>query len=582
MYSKIRRFNTNIHIMTINPTKCEIVLVATDGNTLLPVTKLENHWLINNGYKRVGAINGGFFQGSGMANGWEFVDYDYLYTEGYKDGILDLFYKDMKLIIDDVDMDKFNNEYRGKAQWGVSASYSLVQNGVKDLTGSSKFSHSNSYNPRTFIGQKANGDILFMVCDGRGKADSTGLTASQQADVCLELGCVTAINLDGGGSSTLEYMGSIKNTPTDGSLRKVSNAIVVYSKDVNIGDGDSKPDGGNNMIKLCLDAGHGYNTSGKRTPDDIREWYMNDRVCNFITEKLKAYKNIEVYRTDDTTGVTDIPLSDRVAKCNEINPDLFISIHHNATGSDWVDNVTGTEVYWHTLGTKEDEKVAHIMAPKIAGHTGLKNRGVKQERFAVLGCKSTAILCEGGFMNSRIDHPVITTWGQEGYANAIVEGLIEYFGLVKEEVTTPPVEAPEEKPTTNIAIGDKVRVNDDAYKYATVDKLIPSYVKGNVYTVSKVDSEKVLLQEITSWVFIKDVTKVGGDLTTPQPEQETFKVRIICDSLNIRKSDSFDSPIVGEVKKGDVYTIVKMSNNLGLLKSNVGWISMGSAYVEKL
>lgn len=186
------------------------------------------------------------------------------------------------------------------------------------------------------------------------------------------------------------------------------------------------------MKKLVLDAGHGINTAGKRTPDNIREWSMNNNVCKLIEQKLQAYEGITVYRTDDTTGKTDISLSERVAKCNSINPDLFISIHHNATSSSWVDNVTGTEVYWHTYGTQEDKKVANILAPKLASKTGLKNRGVKQAQFAVLGCKATAILCESGFMNSRIDHSVITsTKGQEAYANAVVETVVEYLQLKK-------------------------------------------------------------------------------------------------------------------------------------------------------
>lgn len=436
MYSKIRRFNTDIHILTINPKSHEIVLVATDGKALKTVPQIENQWMIDNGYKRVGAINGGFFQSNGYANGWELTDYNYMHTKGWQDGVYEVFYKDGKLIIDDVNEDKFNSSYKGKAQWGLSASYCLVKNGAKNLSGTNKFSHAGSYNPRTFIGQKANGDILLMVCEGRGKANSKGLTASQQADVCIELGCINAINFDGGGSSTFEYNGQIKNTPTDGALRKVANAIVVYAKE---DSKEVKQEEGSNMKKLVLDAGHGYNTAGKRTPDDIREWYMNDRVCRFVEEKLKAYDGIEVYRTDDTTGKTDVPLSERVAKCNEINPDLFISIHHNATGSHWVDGVTGTEVYWHTYGTQEDKKVANILAPKLSAHTGLKNRGVKQEQFAVLGCKATAILSEGGFMNSKIDHPVITTWGQEAYANAVVETVVEYLGLQKKVVTpTPP------------------------------------------------------------------------------------------------------------------------------------------------
>lgn len=180
---------------------------------------------------------------------------------------------------------------------------------------------------------------------------------------------------------------------------------------------------------LVLDAGHGYNTLGKRTAASLgtvfREWYLNDRVCDYIAQFLKDY-NVTIYRTDDTDGSTDVSLTSRVRKTNEINPDLFISIHHNAGGG------TGTEVYWHSYGTQEDKKVAGIIAPKLASKTGLRNRGVKQAEFAVLCCKVTAVLVEGGFMDSASDYKVITSAaGQQAYARAIADSVIQYLGLTK-------------------------------------------------------------------------------------------------------------------------------------------------------
>ena len=77
----------------------------------------------------------------------------------------------------------------------------------------------------------------------------------------------------------------------------------------------------------------------------------------------------------------------------------------------------------------------------------------------------------------------------------------------------------------------------------------------------------------------------------PKPQQPTsnstwlsgtnFQVRIK-ETLNIRKSASFDAPIVGQVHKYDVYTIVSVENGLGKLKSGVGYISMNTKYVEKV
>ena len=135
---------------------------------------------------------------------------------------------------------------------------------------------------------------------------------------------------------------------------------------------------------LVLDAGHGLNTAGKETYKGskgvIKEWTLNNNVCNKIQSILKDY-DVTIYRTDDTTGKTDISLSERVKRCNNYNADLFVSIHHNAYSNT---TATGTEVYMHTHGTSEDKKLADLVAPKLAEKTGLKNRGSKKASFTEL------------------------------------------------------------------------------------------------------------------------------------------------------------------------------------------------------
>lgn len=316
---------------------------------------------------------------------------------------------------------------------------------------------------------------------------------------------------------------------------------------------------------LVLDAGHGLMTAGKQTLNGskgvIKEWEMNNVVCNFIEEYLTDY-DVKIYRTDDKTGKTDIPLATRVKQCNNYNPHLFVSIHHNAGGG------TGTEVYYHTKGTAEDKKVANLLAPKLATKTGMKNRGVKTAEFTVLTCKATAILVEGGFMDTQSDYDIITSEkGQRAYAKAVADSVIEYLNLSK---TT------NASTNSTIKVGDKVTVKTSATNYAT-GQSIANFVKGSTYEVTKIDGNKLLLSDITSWVWDYDVEKVGSTSSNQE-----FMVRIICDELNIRQSASFDSKIVGVVKKGDAFTIVAEQNGLYKLKSGAGWISAGPAYVQKI
>ena len=79
--------------------------------------------------------------------------------------------------------------------------------------------------------------------------------------------------------------------------------------------------------------------------------------------------------------------------------------------------------------------------------------------------------------------------------------------------------------------------------------------------------------------------------TTAQPENAAFKpycIKVICSSLNIRKTPKWGNPdVVGCIKKdGKKYTIVDEcmldSTKFGKLKSGVGWVSLGSKYVKKV
>ena len=101
----------------------------------------------------------------------------------------------------------------------------LVQDGVIVAeTCSSSFCR---LNPRTAIGWTAKGRILLVVVDGRKAKWSVGATLGEMARIMRDLGAVQALNLDGGGSSTMVVEGVVVNKPSDGSERKVTNAVVV-------------------------------------------------------------------------------------------------------------------------------------------------------------------------------------------------------------------------------------------------------------------------------------------------------------------------------------------------------------------
>ena len=85
----------------------------------------------------------------------------------------------------------------------------------------------NEKHPRTFVGNFSNGELLFVVVDGRSEGWSSGITLEEIQDKLLSFKVKDAYNLDGGGSSTFYYDGEILNRPSDGQERAVTTNLVI-------------------------------------------------------------------------------------------------------------------------------------------------------------------------------------------------------------------------------------------------------------------------------------------------------------------------------------------------------------------
>jgi hypothetical protein len=82
--------------------------------------------------------------------------------------------------------------------------------------------------PRTLAGVRADGKLLLVTVDGRRPGWSTGMTLFEAARLMRSLGARDALNLHGGGSSTMTVRGEVVNRPSDrGGERRVSNAVVA-------------------------------------------------------------------------------------------------------------------------------------------------------------------------------------------------------------------------------------------------------------------------------------------------------------------------------------------------------------------
>jgi hypothetical protein len=83
--------------------------------------------------------------------------------------------------------------------------------------------------PRTAAGVRADGTVVLVTVDGRHPASSVGMTIPEMSSLMIELGCVEALNLDGGGSTTMVVKGKVVNNPSDVSgERPVSDGLLVF------------------------------------------------------------------------------------------------------------------------------------------------------------------------------------------------------------------------------------------------------------------------------------------------------------------------------------------------------------------
>ncbi|WP_150275585.1 phosphodiester glycosidase family protein [Paenibacillus tepidiphilus] len=85
-------------------------------------------------------------------------------------------------------------------------------------------------NPRTAIGMIAPNHYVFVVVDGRNEGYSRGMTLTELAQLMQDLGATEAYNLDGGGSSTMYFMGRVVNNP-QGKNQERGVSDILYIKE---------------------------------------------------------------------------------------------------------------------------------------------------------------------------------------------------------------------------------------------------------------------------------------------------------------------------------------------------------------
>lgn len=216
-YSKIRRYNSYVHIVEMDPATYRLDITEGIPGKLEKLSAMYGEPRLNEiTWVR---MNAQFFGGSSRGYGAYIDPTDNLSDKPSAPGYTDLTYKGGRL------------QVGTGGEFTIGTSYGLIAAGKTNYMYSEWHkSLMAARHPRSMAGSQKNGNNVFVVTDGRWTNLSLGITAQQQTALGHELGCMDLVNFDGGGSSQLMISDEIKNRPSDGRERAIISAIMAYRK----------------------------------------------------------------------------------------------------------------------------------------------------------------------------------------------------------------------------------------------------------------------------------------------------------------------------------------------------------------
>ncbi len=192
--------------------------------------------------------------------------------------------------------------------------------------------------------------------------------------------------------------------------------------------------------KVAIDAGHGSNTAGKRTPGGYLEHWINVKCADYFDHAMKrcGFETLRVGWNDtNSTNDADISLSARQTQIRNAKCDISVSWHANAHGNGiQYTTAQGIETFIHNNAAKAGD--SRNLADKIHAYlikgTPQKNRGVKAQDFAMCNCAlmgtRASVLIEIGFMTNEYEEQLLKS---DAFclecAEEAAQGVCEYFGV---------------------------------------------------------------------------------------------------------------------------------------------------------
>ena len=215
------------HVMLVrNPADVYLATSTDRFSTSIPGTRINNEIETEGA---IAAINGGAFNDDGTINayvgslpiGLTVSKGEIVWDDGQSYWGFAGFNEDNVLIVANTMSAKQAKEL--KIRDGCCFGPVLLMNGVVN---DSQFSRNSGYNPRTAIGQRSDGTVIFVCIDGR-QAGSLGGTYADIINIMVEFGAVNACNLDGGASSVMLYRDTYGRYTEPGEVAMINNHALL-------------------------------------------------------------------------------------------------------------------------------------------------------------------------------------------------------------------------------------------------------------------------------------------------------------------------------------------------------------------
>ncbi|MGM9659075.1 MAG: phosphodiester glycosidase family protein [Faecousia sp.] len=224
----------NAHIMIVrDPAQVYMGTSTEKFSTSIPGKRITE--VMESTPDAIAAINAGAFNDDGTASsyvgstplGLVMSNGSCVWTSGQQPGLQGFagFNKDNILVVSKTNLSKAEAENLNIRD-GCCFGPVLIMNGEVNLEA---YNNNSGFNPRTAIGQRADGAVIFVCIDGR-QAGSMGGTYADIINIMQEYGAVNACNMDGGSSSVMMYRDTYGKLGTAGEVVMVNNYSLLQSQ----------------------------------------------------------------------------------------------------------------------------------------------------------------------------------------------------------------------------------------------------------------------------------------------------------------------------------------------------------------